>query len=54
MAKFEEAAARLFKNAMICKKCKTKTKASMQKVLLRKIVCRNCGSKNFRTKRKGK
>ncbi len=54
MAKFDEAQKRLFKDVMICKKCKTKAKATMQKVLLRKILCKNCGGKNFRPKRKAK
>ncbi|MBT4334262.1 hypothetical protein HOD61_00385 [archaeon] len=54
MAKFEEAQARLYKDVMICKKCKTKAKASMQKVLRGKLLCKNCGKKQFRPKRKAK
>jgi len=52
MAKFKEAMDRLFKRVYICRKCKTKIKASPQKVLLGKVKCRRCGSKALRTRRK--
>jgi len=49
MVKFPEAAARLFHRTFVCKKCKTKRKADVLKILQKKIACRNCGSKDFRT-----
>jgi len=52
MAKIIEAQNRLFKNVFVCKRCKAKIRSTPQKILLRKIHCRNCGGKNFRTLRK--
>ena len=52
MAKFPEAEARIFHNMFVCKKCKTKRKAPIAKVLQGKISCRKCGSKALRTVRK--
>lgn len=52
MVKFPEAQTRLYKNVFICKKCKSKQRASMQKVLSGKLICKKCGSKSFRTVRK--
>ncbi len=52
MAKFPEADARWFKNIFICRKCKSKTRAPILKVLAGKISCRKCGAKALRTKRK--
>ena len=54
MAKFPEAQARLFHNVFVCKKCKTRTRTSMQKILQKKIICKRCGSKNFRAIKKAK
>ena len=48
MAKFAEAAARLFHNVFVCKRCKSKVKADIRKILLKKISCRKCGGKSFR------
>ena len=48
MVRFLEANARLFHNVFICKKCKSKMKADMRKILLKKISCRNCNGKDFR------
>jgi len=52
MAKFPEAAARLFHNIFICKKCKTRIRSTPLKILQKKVKCRNCGGKDFRTIRK--
>ncbi len=52
MAKFQEAEARLFRNIFVCKKCKSKIRTSMMKVLAGKISCRKCGSKALRPIRK--
>jgi len=54
MVKIPEAAARLFGNVFVCRKCKHKQRANPQKILARKIVCRKCGSRAFRPKRKEK
>jgi len=54
MAKFPEASARLFKNVFVCKRCKTKQRTSIQKILQGKIACKKCGSKAFRAIKKGK
>lgn len=48
MAKFPEAAGRLFRNVYVCKKCKTKIKAQPLKILGKKVSCRRCQGKNFR------
>lgn len=48
MAKFPEASARLFHNVFVCKRCKTKQKADIRKILDKKITCRKCGGKAFR------
>jgi len=53
-SKFDEAQARLFNNVFVCKKCKTRKRSTMQKVLQGKIICRKCGGKAFRTLRKAK
>ncbi|MAF51141.1 MAG: 50S ribosomal protein L40e [Nanoarchaeota archaeon] len=49
MAKFPEAAARLFHNVFVCKKCKSKRKGDIRKVLDKKITCRKCGGTAFRS-----
>ena len=48
MVRFAEATARMFHRTFVCKKCKTKRKAEVRKVLEGKISCRKCGSKAFR------
>tara|TARA_Y100000310_G_C20703043_1_gene831885 strand:- start:2276 stop:2452 length:177 start_codon:yes stop_codon:yes gene_type:complete len=52
MAKFPEAAERMMKNIFVCKKCKSKQRTLPQKVVLKQIKCRACGSKDFRALRK--
>jgi len=52
--KFPEAQKRLFANVFVCKKCKSKKRSNMQKVLEGKILCKKCGSKSFRPIRKAK
>ena len=54
MAKFLEAHNRLFVNVFVCKKCKQKQRSRMTKILQGKILCRNCGGKAMRPKRKAK
>ena len=50
--KFPEAEARLFKNVFVCRKCKSKVRAPMIKVLAKKVSCRRCGSKALKPVRK--
>ena len=52
--KFPEAQKRLFTNVFVCKKCKSKRRSNMQKVLEGKIICKKCGGKAFRPIRKAK
>ena len=52
MVKFPEAAARLFHNIYVCKKCKSKIRAQPLKVLQKKVKCRKCGHKDLRPLRK--
>jgi len=52
MAKFKEAEARMFRNIFVCRKCKSKIRSSMMKVLAGKVSCRKCGSKALRPIRK--
>lgn len=48
MAKSPEASVRLFSNVFVCKKCKTKQRVDIRKVLQKKVSCKKCGSKFFR------
>lgn len=48
MVRFAEATARLFHDVFVCKRCKSKRKADMRKVMMKKISCRRCGGKSFR------
>ncbi len=48
MTKFPEAVARLHRNVFVCKKCKSKIRTEMLKVLQHEVSCRKCGSKAFR------
>jgi len=52
MAKIPEAEARMFRNIFICKKCKSKIRASSMKVTQGIIKCRKCGSRALRPVRK--
>ena len=52
MAKIPEAEARLFRNIFVCRKCKSKIRATSMKVTQGKIRCRKCGSKVLRPVRK--
>jgi len=48
MAKFKEAANRMFSRVFVCKNCKTKKKTDMYRILLKSVSCKVCGSKQFR------
>tara|TARA_Y100000310_G_scaffold302635_1_gene340144 strand:+ start:6226 stop:6390 length:165 start_codon:yes stop_codon:yes gene_type:complete len=54
MAKFPEATSRMHKNIFVCKKCKSKIRAPIQKIMLKKISCRRCKAKHFRPIKRGK
>ncbi|MFH1972618.1 MAG: hypothetical protein ABIJ18_04035 [archaeon] len=48
MARFEATQARLYKRIFVCKKCKTKIRTDINRVLQKKVKCRNCQSKEMR------
>jgi ribosomal protein L40E len=52
MAKFPEADARMFRGVFVCRRCKTKQKAPVLKILAKKITCRKCGYSQLRIKKK--
>lgn len=52
MGKFAEADNRMFKNIFVCRRCKSKMKAPILKVLAGKVSCRQCSTKKLRVKRK--
>jgi len=52
MAKFKEAQDRFMKGIFVCKRCKSKQRTSPQKVVLKEVKCRSCGSREFRALRK--
>jgi ribosomal protein L40E len=52
MVRFPEAEARMIRGVFVCRKCKTKRRASPMKVHQGKISCRKCGSKALRPVRK--
>ena len=54
MVKSPETTARLFTNVFVCRKCKTKQRTTMQRILQGKVKCRKCNSKAFRAIKKGK
>jgi ribosomal protein L40E len=54
MGKFPEADARQFNNVFVCKKCKSKVRTTMTKVLNSKTKCKYCDSYKLRIKRKKK
>ncbi len=52
MATFPEAEARLYENIYICRKCESKTRVPISKILNGKGVCGSCSSKQLRAVRK--
>ncbi|MBS3171634.1 hypothetical protein J4449_03415 [Candidatus Woesearchaeota archaeon] len=48
MVKFPEATARLFKGAFVCRKCKTKMRTNVNKIIKKEVACKNCGRRSFR------
>lgn len=54
MVKSADASYRLFHNVFVCRKCKTKKRTTMQRILTGKVKCKICGSRAFRAIKKGK
>jgi ribosomal protein L40E len=52
MVKFPEAEGRLLKNLFVCRKCKSKIRATVLKVMAGKVKCRKCSGKALRPVRK--
>jgi ribosomal protein L40E len=52
MGTFPEAEARLYTNVYVCRKCESKTKVAIGKILAGKGVCRECKSSHLRSVRK--
>jgi len=52
MARIPEAEERLFRNIFVCRKCKSKIRASPMKVSQGKVKCRKCGSKALKPVRR--
>jgi len=52
--KIPEAEVRLFNRVFICRKCKSKIRASTPRVKAKLIVCPKCQGRNFRQKVKEK
>lgn len=52
MATFPEASKRLFENIYVCRRCESKMRVPIGKVLAGKGVCRKCSSKKLRPIRK--
>lgn len=52
MAKFVEAENRLFKNIFVCRRCKSKIRTPIMKVLAGKATCRKCGYHELRVIKK--
>ena len=48
MVRFPEATARLFHGVFVCRKCKTKSRADVNKILKCEIACKKCGRRSFR------
>jgi len=54
MVKFSEAMGRLFSNVFVCRKCKSKIRAPVQKIMDKKVKCRRCQGKSFRPIKRAK
>lgn len=50
--KIPAAMGRLYKNVFVCKRCSLKMRSDSRKVIERKVKCRRCNGKEFRTIRK--
>ena len=48
MARFEATMGRLFRRVFVCKRCKTKIRTDIMRVLSGKVKCRKCQGKAFR------
>ena len=52
MGTFPEAESRLYESIYICKRCQSKTRVPINKILAEKGVCRKCKNKALRPVRK--
>jgi len=52
MGVFAEAEARLFESIYVCRKCESKVRVPIAKILAGKGVCRKCSSTHLRAIRK--
>lgn len=52
MATFPEADTRLYKEMFVCRRCESKQRFPIAKILSGKASCRKCSYKNFRPVRK--
>jgi ribosomal protein L40E len=48
MARFDATMGRLFNRVFVCKKCKSKIRTDIIRVLSGKVKCRKCSAKAFR------
>ncbi len=48
MARFDATIGRIFHRIFVCKKCKTKIRTDIVRVLAGKVKCRKCNAKAFR------
>ncbi|HII15633.1 MAG TPA: hypothetical protein HA362_04940 [Nanoarchaeota archaeon] len=54
MGKFDEAIGRMFNRVFVCRNCKTKIKTDKMRILKKEIICKKCGSDQFRPIKKSK
>ncbi len=52
MAQFAEAEARLFGSMYVCRKCESRQRVPINKILAGKGVCRKCSAKQLRPVRR--
>ena len=48
MAKFDATIGRLYRRVFVCKKCKSKLRTDISRVIAGSAKCRNCLGKSFR------
>lgn len=48
MAKFDATVGRLYRRIFVCKKCKTKVRTDISRIIAGAVKCRTCQGKAFR------
>jgi len=48
MARFDATVGRLFRRVFVCRRCKTKIRTDISRIMLGNIQCRKCQGKAFR------